>query len=237
MRRTSRLSLVGLGGGRRAASRPTGAEVDRRPGIGDVMTLVAASALALAGLRGLAARAPLTLGVGPRVYLAAGFWVLSSLTPAALLARLRRPRPPLRALARRPGFAATAAVTAIVAFCALAIGVSAVARATRPAGPAGRGRPEGFWDAGGPWVWFQGLWPEPLPGGGVPDPLWWLDVVYLHGWMVGPTIFAGWVLLSLGSPRRPPGRGWPERLGRGLGAAWIALWAVDCVIRFVGLLR
>jgi len=209
----------------RPEARRSAAEPDRPFAILDAMALVGASAAAFSVVRPLVV-GPLREFPGGSRSLAAGIGVLAAWTPAVLLLRLRGPRPTLRRLSRRPGFVATALGTAIPALAAAAVGL--LATLGHP------GRRSWLWAIG---LGFPGSSRRPgNPGSGEPSPIWWLYVAYAHGWLVGPSVAVGWVLLSLAGPRRAD-RGWLDRLGRALGAAWIGLWAIDCALRFAAQAR
>jgi hypothetical protein len=176
-----------------------------------MMILVAASAVAFVIVR------PIISGVFYREprwirYLAVIISGLVVWTPTLLFLRLRSPRPPLRRLARQPGFAASLAGTSIIVLGALAVGLLALVRVSR------RGA-----------VGIRALLDTdfPIP---VTDALWWVTVVLHFGAVVGPAIIGAWLLLAI-SGRRRPARGWIDPLGRVLGILWIVLFVVNCYAR------
>jgi hypothetical protein len=175
------------------------------------MILVAASAVSFVILRS-PMRGALQSEPGWTHYLAAALCGLVSWTPALLFLRLRNPRPPLRRLARQPGFAASLAGTSIIAIGGFAIGLLALVRVSRRGAIAGIAR-------------FGPRMPTR-----VPDPSWWLGVVLHFGAIVGAAIIGAWLLLAF-SGRRRPAKGWIDPLGRVLGVLWIVLFVINCCAR------
>ena len=201
-------SLGSVGPGTRCpccgAKLPT--RIERRFSILDAMTLVVASALAFALIRPVMLDEPVGLPAWGR-WLTASVGVLVTWTPTVLWLRLRHPRPPLRRLARQPGFAASVVGTGILALGALATGLLALLRTAR----------QGMGVRGGMLL-------------RTPDPLWWVGVVLHFAAVVGPAVLAAWLILAL-SGRRRPARGWLDRLGRLIGLAWIVLFVINCCVR------
>lgn len=183
--------------------------IGERPlSISDAMALVAAAALAALIARDVLDN-PLRGGPGWWRTLAIVVAGLVVLTPTVLILRLRRPRPPVRRLARHPGFAASVAATAMLALGALAVGLLAIVRVSLqdPLTPAA------------PHVWRP-----------PPNPRWWLGAVLHFGAAVGPAVLAAWTLLALSGRRRPTTNGL-DLLGRLIGAAWVVLFVIDCCAR------
>jgi hypothetical protein len=119
--------------------------------------------------------------------------LLLSWTYAALVLRLRGPRPDIRRLARQPGFAAllTAAVCSAYGWLDGLIHV--------------------IWDLANPWKNMNPL--EDLAEQG--------SKLFDGVWDPGSAVSAVWVFMALGQMcRREPS--WIDRLGRILGGGWIA---------------
>jgi hypothetical protein len=98
----------------------------RRPTLGDVMILVAAAAIASGGIRLLIGTIPRDMwesGPIKAVFAAAALSVpcAAALTVAALVVRLRRPRPARRRLMRQPGVVACGTVVVFAAIVQLVI--------------------------------------------------------------------------------------------------------------------
>ena len=185
---------------------------DRPFGLTDGMFLVAASAIAFAGVR------PFFPGLtGGRstlvIYLACVIGVLASWTPTVFWLRLRNPRPTVRRLTREPGFVAGIAGTALLALGALAVGILGVVRAVKPI------------PSSSPFTTF------PVR---VPDPYLWLGVMTHFSGVVGAAVIAGWLVLAL-SGRRKPTRSWLDVLGRSLGTGWVILFVINCCVRLAPL--
>ncbi|WP_165070834.1 hypothetical protein [Paludisphaera rhizosphaerae] len=173
----------------------------RRFSILDVMILVAASAVAFVIVRPMMV-GPLRAHPAWTRYLAATIAGLVVWTPTVLAMQFRRPRPALRRLTRRPGFAACLAGTSLVVLGAIAVGLLALVRQSRQGMPVRVGRP--------------------VP---TPDPNWWVSVVLYFGGFVGPAIIATWLLLAV-TGRRRPSSDWVDLLGRAIGTAWIVLFVI-----------
>lgn len=188
------------------------AEPRRRVQLVDLMIVVCGVALAFGLIRAAAAGAA---GQAPlwATAIAATLGCLVAATPTLLLLRLRQPRPPLRRLAREPGFAANLAATAVLAIGLLAIGILGTVRVAKHS---------------------QTL----LAGRAVrtPDPDWWAGVVFQVIMVVGPAVIGAWLLLLV-SGRRRPRRGWLDPIGRVVGTLWIVVFIIHCVAqlaRFAG---
>ena len=129
-----------------------------------------------------------------------------TLTPTALLMSLIGPRPPLRQLARRPGFAASLAGTATLALGLglLAIAIIAIIRLIKSGRVTASGRPAL-----------------------TPNPGWWLWVEEDFGGIAGLAVIGAWLMLAI-SGRRRPARHWLDYLGRAIGAVWVLLFVAHC---------
>ncbi len=142
--------------------------------------------------------------------------VLLALTVAFPILRLRRPRPPRRALARQPGMVACG-----VAILVLMVQLSLIVLAWALA-----------------WTWTViGPPPSPsawaLPSSTAPaSPLFELWISIRAGFFdsvwAGHGIAGAWLIMVLGGWWRPE-RSAIDRLGRALGAAWIAMMAAGLV--------
>jgi hypothetical protein len=125
---------------------------------------------------------------------------LFAATLAVVLARLARPRPPLRRVALQPGSAACA--TAL-----LAIAAEAVAYAARQAYYwLGRGK---FLEDFRRWLDYMGVLGAFTT-----------EVLIRSTYAVGYAVAATWVVLALGRRCRPE-RSWIDRAGRAVAVAWI----------------
>lgn len=173
----------------------------RRFSILDVMILVAASAVAFVMVRPLMVGSLRTQPAWAS-YLAATIAGLVVWTPTVLAMQFRRPRPALRRLTRRPGFAACLAGTSVVVLGALATVLLALIHTARQGTALRVGRT--------------------IP---TPDPTWWVGVVLYFAGFIGPAVIAAWLLLAL-TGRRRPSSDWADLLGRGIGTAWIVLFVI-----------
>lgn len=144
--------------------------------------------------------------------------VLMALTVAFPILRLRRPCPPRRDLARQPGMAACG-----IAILVLVVQLSAVALAWALA-----------------WTWTM-IGPPPSPNGwafGPPTPAsplyhLWISIrggFFDSAWS-GQGMAGAWLLMALGGWWRPE-RSAIDRLGRALGAAWIAIMVAGLIESF-----
>ena len=178
----------------------------------DAMIVVGAVALAIAGTRwkyvGYAwfwnlHREGWTPGATLRRLVTAMAFALPSLfaaTVAVVLARLARPRQPLRRVALQPGSAAC--------------GVALLAIATETVGYVAQ--QAHYWiTMGHPWSAFR-KWIEDF---GVLD-IFATHVLIRSTYAVGCAVLAVWAVLAL-SRRGRPERSWIDRAGRVLAAAWV----------------
>jgi hypothetical protein len=183
----------------------------------DVMALIAVAAIGLGWLRsvGLAwvgsrpALAPGVPGLALRL-VDATLPFLASGSLALLVLSLRRPRPPLWRLARRPGWLACAVASAVVPGATAGALVSALP-VVLTRGPAAAG----------------------LTSSRFFDPL--FDLLTDWGYLIGLAVAVAWVVLGyLGKWRSEPG--WDDRLGRALGWGWVLLAPLATALRFKSLL-
>jgi hypothetical protein len=178
----------------------------------DAMTVVGAIAFAIAGTRWQYAgyawfwnlhREGWTPGATLRRLVTAMGFALPALfaaTAAVVLARIARPRPPLRYVALQPGSAACG--VAILVVTAETVGYVA--------------RQAYFWlDKGYSWVSFQG-WIGSVGVLGIFT----TEILIRSTYAASYAILATWALLAL-SRRGRPERSWVDRTGRVLGVAWV----------------
>jgi hypothetical protein len=144
--------------------------------------------------------------------------LLMAQTAAFPILRLRRPRPPLRALTRQPGTAASG-----IAILVLIVQLSAIILAWAVA-----------------WSWTV-IGPPPSPSAwlfvppAATSPLYdlWVSVrssFFDSAWS-GHGIAGAWLIMALGGWWRPEDSA-IDRLGRALGAAWIAIMAAGLIESF-----
>ena len=174
----------------------------------DAMIVVAMIALAIAATRWKYAgyawfwnfhREGWTPGATLRRLATAAAFALPTLfaaTVAVVLARLARPRPPLRRVARPPGSAACGVTLLVVA-------VEAV------------GYIASWLSHGYSWAQFE----DWIGTSGVLG-IFTTDVLIESTYAIGHAVFATWALLALSRTGRPE-RSWIDRTGRVLGLAWM----------------
>ena len=217
----------------------------RRFGMGDLMILIAALAVGIAGARGLRAgldaRAADYWWSGTPGYLwaaAVASTVTLPLTLACLVCRLRGPRPSWRRVALRPGTVAVVACLPVFAArgveAALAVASPKVEQLTgitvatmRWVGPSYVSVMESP-DAGR----FSMSVQRTRNGNGVVgsvDPMGCFGVlVPTFGTPCGYAVAAAWLALAVAGRWRPE-RSWIDRLGRVLGVAWIVITAAATI--------
>jgi hypothetical protein len=178
----------------------------RNFGVGDGLILIAATAIGLAGGRGLAsilepevqallsqiASPPSGMpSIGQVLHLSVFLGIfstpcISARTVACLLLRLQRPRRPLRRLARQPGALASFVATVVIMLTLAAFDMASVLAA-----------PEYFEEFG------------PL-------------IVFTGSLLLSPALLSGWATLALAGHWCPE-RTWIDRTGRLVGVLWIGL--------------
>ncbi len=129
---------------------------------------------------------------------------LASCTIAALVLSLRRPRPPLRRLFRRPGTVASVAVVSTLAAVALQYPMLWLDRAGIRIGP----NTVSVWQ------------------------LWRIQIWFFLPRFAGYSVAVCWLVLSLGGRWRA-NAGWIDRLGQLLGICWMALALASVVASFL----
>lgn len=167
--------------------------------LGDAILLIAATAVGFWSARMLvesdAAIIPASKREAWRAWVGASYLVLLGVSLGVATLRLRPPRPPIRRLARQPGFLAGIAVVSVVA---LATVLSVL-------------------------DWFT-FWSPMLPAGAVVSNWLHGYLLSASGpWNVGFAIALAWMIGGLQGFRwaRPD---WVEWAGRLLGASWVLYW-------------
>ncbi len=197
----------------------------RRCTLLDAMALVAATAIGFALARTyslvLVGNELTRFPAVPRVLLTIWAYILATLPVPAMWSialfglSLRRPRPDLRRLVRQPGFVASGAVTLV---CAIRL-VGFLTLVVRTLGNRFYMLSLSVFDA------FTVTVPYPGP----------VNVATIHNsayfaasaFGISTAVAAAWLLLAVsGRWRSEPG--WLDRLGRGLGAYWIAIIPFSC---------
>jgi len=180
--------------------------VYRKFTLSDVMVLVAATAIGMAGYRSVVAsfpffHAPSTVqayhGGTLRLNILCSVPIIAVWSFAVLALQIRWPRPAFHLLARQPGFGACQAALLWTMFAVLGVLIRKLSLLTTSP-------PRQLED----WDLLFRLQCMSVVGG------------------VGPTVIAIWWLMALSRRRHSPSHAWAENLGRALGVLWIMLYLV-----------